>query len=79
MNKLDEIISLLKELQPAMELDANTDLFDSGYVDSFVIFNELLPKIETKYGFEVTPLDLMPDNFLTPACIAEFVERKIAE
>jgi len=77
MTKLEEVIALLKELQPAMELDEGTDLFDTGYIDSFVIFNELLPKIESKYGFEVTPLDLMPENFLTPGAIANFIETKI--
>lgn len=76
--RVEEIITLLKEINPVMELNAQTDLFDTGYVDSFVIFNELLPKLEEKYGFEVTPLDLMPENFLTPQCIADFVDKKLA-
>lgn len=76
MTTSNDIITLLKKMQPSMILDENTDLFDTGYIDSYTIFAELLPNLSEHYHFEMDPLDLMPENFSTPAAIAAFVNKK---
>lgn len=76
---LGEIIGLLKEIQPLGEFREETPLFDSGQIDSLVIFDRLLPKLESRYGITVKPLELIPEHFETPGAIAEYVEGKIQE
>ena len=77
MIESEEIIEFLKEIKPECNIDAGTDLFNSGVLDSFTIFNRLIPKIAEKYSIEVTPLDLIPENFMTPASIAQFITGKL--
>ncbi|MCI9530667.1 MAG: hypothetical protein HFH38_02760 [Lachnospiraceae bacterium] len=76
---LEEIIYLLKEIQPVGEFGEGTMLFEGGLIDSFVIFDRLLPGLEEKYGISVKPLELLPEHFETPGAIAEYIEGKIQE
>ena len=55
---------------------ADTDLFDSGVLDSMA-FVELLALLEQEFGVEVTLNDVEIDNFRSIVKIAEFVERRI--
>lgn len=73
-----EVIGLIEGIKTECKVDEDTDLFESGVVDSFIIFNKLLPLIEEKYGIEISPLDLMPENFMTPRDMADFIDRKRA-
>ena len=77
MGKMERIISILKEIQPIGEFEADTMLFESGYVDSLVIFERLLPRLEEIYGIQIEPMELIPDNFETPEEIGKYVERKM--
>jgi len=54
---------------------ADTDLFDSGVLDSMA-FVELLALLEQEFGVEVTLNDVEIDNFRSMVKIAEFVERR---
>lgn len=74
--RLEDIIHMLKEIQPLEKFEENTLLFESGYIDSMTIFNELLPKLEEFYGIEVEPLDLIPEHFETPGAIQKYVTGK---
>lgn len=69
------IIELLHEFKPEINFERNTALFESGYIDSLTIFSELLPLLTEKFGIEISPLDLVPDNFSTPAAITLYVNR----
>ena len=59
MGKMERIISILKEIQPIGEFEADTMLFESGYVDSLVIFERLLPRLEEIYGIQIEPMELI--------------------
>lgn len=49
----------------------NTDLFESGLLDSLA-FIELLLQLERELGVVVAPEELDLDNFRTINCIADF-------
>lgn len=72
---INEIITRLKECNIVPEISEDTQLFDEGLIDSFSIFNDILPMLIEKYDIEVDPLDLMPDNFETPTAIANYINR----
>jgi methoxymalonate biosynthesis acyl carrier protein len=50
----------------------DTDLFESGLLDS-LMFVELLLHVEEQMGVTVTLENLEPDNFRSIKCIASFV------
>jgi acyl carrier protein len=54
---------------------ADTDLFDSGVLDSLA-FVELLLQLEREFGVTTTVDDLDADAFRSIACIAEFVHAR---
>lgn len=74
--QLETIISILNEIQPLGKYEADTALFDSGYIDSLIIFDRLLPKLEEIYEITVEPPELIPDHFETPKAILEYVKNK---
>jgi D-alanine--poly(phosphoribitol) ligase subunit 2 len=53
----------------------DTDLFDSGMLDSLA-FVELLLRLEQDFGVSVSVDDLELDNFRTLGKIAQFVEAR---
>lgn len=72
-NKLRERISAI--FSQALHLDVpshDTDLFDSGVLDSLA-FVELLLQLEREFGVTTTVDDLDIETFRSIACIAEFV------
>ena len=57
--------------------DAETDLFESGVLDSLA-FVELLLHLEREFGIAASVDDLELENFKTIAHIAEFVQARTA-
>lgn len=67
-------------LSGALKLDvpsANTDLFDTGVLDSLA-FVELLLQLEREFGVTTSVDDLEIENFRSIARIAEFVTARSA-
>ncbi len=61
-----------------MNLDApsaETDLLESGFMDSLT-FVELLLHLEKKFGIQISLDDLEIDNFRSIANIAQFIARQ---
>jgi betaine-aldehyde dehydrogenase len=54
---------------------ADTDLFDSGALDSMA-FVELLAQLEGEFGVEVALGDIAMDNFRSIERIAAFIEAR---
>jgi acyl carrier protein len=64
----------------AMNLDvpsADTDLFDTGVLDSLA-FVELLLQLEREFGVTTSVEDLEVENFTSIARIADFVMKRVA-
>ena len=73
---ITQIIDLLHKVQPLGVFQADTPLFDSGYMDSMIIFERLLPALEDIFQITVEPPELVPENFETPQAISRYVESK---
>lgn len=76
---LEDIIKLLKEIQPLGNYEADTPLYESGCVDSLTIFGRVLPELEKTYGIQVEPPELIPEHFETPAAILKYLECKLSQ
>lgn len=62
-------------LHPGVELADEDDLLAAGVVDSLG-FVELVEEVQSRYGVEVTDIEITEENFGSIAAIARFVERK---
>jgi len=64
-------------LHPGTELGDEDDLLAAGIVDSLG-FVELVEEVQSRYGVDVTDIEITEENFGSIAAVARFVERKRA-
>ncbi|MGR3932953.1 phosphopantetheine-binding protein [Streptomyces sp. BRA346] len=60
------------------ELDADTDLFKAGVIDSFG-YIQLMNFLEDEFAFQMDEADILTDVFVSLSSIDDFVARKLAE
>ena len=63
---------------PGQELSADTDLLSSWFIDSLGIVQTVI-FLETNFGCEVKPEDMVAENFETVERLTEFVLRQQQE
>ena len=73
---LKNIMEKIESINPGIKFNEDTDLFETGILDSMSIFNKVLPILEDDYKINVHPLELVPENFETSKNIAEYISRK---
>lgn len=73
---ITQVIDILCKIQPLEDFKADTLLFDSGRIDSMIVFERLLPALEERFQITVEPPELVPENFETPEAIGTYVESK---
>lgn len=73
---IDAIMKLIGSIDSSVEIEENTALFDTGVIDSFIIFDQLLPRLMDQFEIEISPLELVPENFDTPIKIYKYVKGK---
>lgn len=69
----EEIIEILREINPYVDIDAEVDLLEKEILDSLGLV-ALIIEVEKKYGIEIPMEDLKLENFKNVCSIAEFVK-----
>ena len=69
-----DIAGLLSDRMGLLAPSVDTDLFETGILDSLSLV-ELLIHIETTYGVTLNLSDIEIENFRSVESIAEFIER----
>ena len=59
---LKNIMGKIESINPGIKFNEDTDLFETGILDSMSIFNKVLPILEDDYKINVHPLELVPEN-----------------
>ncbi len=59
---MEQLLELLKEVKSDIDFEKETDLVDEGLLDSLEIVT-IIASIEEKFGIEINPDDIDPDNF----------------
>lgn len=59
---MEELIEILEEIQPGVDYGTCKTLIDDHILDSFGILS-LVSEIEDAFDVEVSPAELIPDNF----------------
>lgn len=71
---MDELLKLLHEIQPNVDFENESDLLDSGLLDSFSVVM-IIDAIGQHYNIELSADDIDPDNFQSIQTIWDMVEK----
>ena len=70
---MEELIEILEDIQPGVDYHTCTTLIDDHILDSFGILS-LVSEIEDAFDVEVSPAELVLDNFNSAEAMYELVQ-----
>ncbi len=76
MDIKNKVVNILCEVNPKIQDNIETDLLESGILDSFEIVN-IVMELEMSFGIEIEPEDIAPDNFKTVGAIVKLIEKNL--
>ena len=71
---MENLLNILKELKPGVDFNGVENLIEEEILDSFDIVT-LVAKINDEFDVEITPADLIPENFATPETIYKLIKK----
>lgn len=71
---MEELIKILEEIKAGVDWEKETDLIGSHILDSLKIV-QLVGELNDEFDIEITPIDIVPENFKTVNAIYELVKR----
>ena len=71
---MDELLELLEDIKPTVDFRTCTGLIDDGYLDSFDILS-IVSELNDAFGIEISPVDIIPENFNSDQALWNMVER----
>ena len=71
---MDELLELLEDIKPTVDFRTCTGLIDDGYLDSFDILS-IVSELNDAFGIEISPVDIIPENFNSACMLWNMVER----
>lgn len=71
---MDELLELLEDIKPTVDFRTCTGLIDDGYLDSFDILS-IVSELNNAFGIEISPVDIIPENFNSAQALWDMVER----
>lgn len=75
---MDKLIEILEDIRPDVNYATCTTLIDDEILDSFAILS-IVAELEEEFDVQVTPVEIVPDNFNSAAALWKMVERLKAE
>lgn len=71
---MEELLEIMNGVKPGVDFMAETDLVGSGILDSITIVT-LVGEINDAFDIEISPVDIVPDNFKTVETIYALIKR----
>lgn len=71
---MERLYEILEEVEPGINYEEEKHLIEDEILDSFAIVT-LVTKLNEEYDIEITPADLVPENFESAECIMNLIER----
>ena len=71
---MEEIIKILEEIKAGVDWEKESDLIGNHILDSLKIV-QLVGSLNDEFDIEITPIDIVPENFKTVKAIYEMVKR----
>ena len=71
---MNELLEILEDIKPTIDCKTCTGLIDEGYLDSFDILS-IVSELNDAFEIEISPVDIVPDNFNSAQALWNMVER----
>lgn len=71
---MEQLMEILKDIDPDIDYEREDHLIDDGLLDSMEVL-ELVSTLEDEFDIEVTPTELVPDNFNSAESMWEMIQR----
>lgn len=71
---MEQLLEILKDIQPDVDYENCTSLIDDELLDSFAILS-IVSELEDAFDVEITPVDIIPENFNSAQALWEMVQR----
>lgn len=75
---MNELMAILEELRPDVDFENENGLIVNAILDSFDIVS-LVGELNEAFDIEISPTDLIPENFNSAEAIFALVEKLQAE
>ena len=71
---MEELLEILNEVKPGVDFANDTDLVGHGILDSITMVTLVL-ELNDAFDIEITPVDIVPQNFKTVQTIYDMIQR----
>ena len=71
---MDELLEILNEVKPGVDFENDTDLIGHSVLDSITMVT-LVMELNDAFDIEITPVDIVPENFKTVQTIYDMIQR----
>ena len=71
---MEEIIEILEDLKPGVDFKSQQHLIDDHIIE-FMMMLQLVSALNDEFDVEITPKDLVPENFQTVDAIYALVQK----
>ena len=75
---MEKIIEILEELKPGVDFLKEEHLIDDHSLESMMMV-QLVAALNDEFDIEITPRDIVPENFQSVKAINEMVERLLED
>ena len=71
---MENLLDILNDIQPDADYETCTTLIDDEVLDSFAILS-IVGELEEAFDIEITPVDIVPENFNSAQALWDMVQR----
>lgn len=71
---MNELLDILKNLKPGVDFENEKNLIEDRILDSLDVMN-LTVELNDEFDIEITPLDILPENFQSIETIYQLITR----
>lgn len=75
---MEKLLEILEDIQPDADYETCTTLIDDGILESFAILS-IVAELEDTFGVQVTPAEIIPENFNSAQALWNMVQKLQAE
>jgi len=71
---VEQLLEILQEIKGGVDFTTEEGLIDNEILDSFDIIS-IVGELEDAFDIEITPVDIVPENFNSARALWEMVQR----
>ena len=71
---MEKLIKILEEIKPGVDFKAEENLVENHILDSLSVVR-LVGELNDEFNIEITPIDIVPENFKSVSSIQSLIER----